>query len=449
VVWLAGADGRGANRREFTMRLAGPPPLFAGIHSELLRDAPDAGPLSPFISPAGVDVGSFVATEGEAVGSDSDVTASKALRVDRLPGPGGSTLSLAWTEALADAPLHHSVEAPYDASERAVVVAVGDPERPAGFVELSGGPDLSGQMVATARRAITVAAGAATLLAGALGLVFSRSLTAPLASLAEAARRMESGDLSARVESGGPEEIDSLARAFNGMAGSLETTVSDLAADRDALSRFVADASHQLRTPITALATYLQLVADRVENDATGLELVEQGQTQVARLEWVTSNLLDLSRLDAGVTRLLIEQVDADDLLAAAAGPFKARARMQGTRLDVEPTSGLVLACDRAHVEMAIGNLLDNALKQTTAGDAVTLSAARGVDGIAIVVRDTGPGFVGVDVARVFDRFYRGSTAGAGLGLAVVAGVAAAHGGAARARTLASGGAEVAILLPA
>jgi signal transduction histidine kinase len=182
-------------------------------------------------------------------------------------------------------------------------------------------------------------------------------------------------------------------------------------------------------------------------------------------LEWVTSNLLDLSRLDAGVGELLLEPVETTDVLQAAVGPFRERARAQATAVEIQASAGDTAICDRAHMEMAIGNLVDNALKHTGAADRIVVSAsiagpaeedqpssgAEGADGkIAISVVDTGPGFAPGESDRVFERFYRGSSAaaGAGLGLAVVRSVAAAHGGTVEAGTSESGGARVTIRIP-
>jgi signal transduction histidine kinase len=442
------------------------------------------GPNPHFwLAPAVEVVGPFpadnvVAAGSGALGTDGEGRVigarPRTLRVGRLPGPHGSRLSLKWSSGngeaadteLAGWPQHPQAEqrdpaapAPLDpaflsapASERSVRVAVGDPGAPAGFVELSGGPDLTEQTRATAQRAISVAAATATVLAGALGLVFSRSLTSPLSGLARTANQMESGDLTARVALGGPSEIDSVARAFNGMASSLEATVSALAADRDALSRFVADASHQLRTPITALTTYLELAGQNMGAEDPGAMFVRESAREVARLDWVTSNLLALSRLDSGVTRLLVELVEAKDLCHAAAAPFRERAVREGKSLELGCADGVIVSCDRAHVEMALGNLVDNALKHTARGEEIIISASANAQQVVLAVADTGAGFGGADLERVFERFYRGpdvtGVPGAGLGLAVVRAVAEAHGGECRALERSAGGSEVQILLP-
>ncbi|MER3514529.1 MAG: two-component sensor histidine kinase, partial [Chloroflexota bacterium] len=110
-----------------------------------------------------------------------------------------------------------------------------------------------------------------------------------------------SGDLSTRAPVHGEDEIGQLARQFNQMAAHLEASFAQLSAERDALRRFIADASHELRTPITALQNFLDLVqGPAAEDPAARSEFLAESQKQVSRLEWITQNLLDLSRLEAG-----------------------------------------------------------------------------------------------------------------------------------------------------
>ncbi|MDW8319485.1 MAG: HAMP domain-containing sensor histidine kinase [Anaerolineae bacterium] len=319
-------------------------------------------------------------------------------------------------------------------STQVIVAPIGDPAQPWGFVELSGGLDTSRQAVDTARRAFTLAGLGATLLALAIGLLVSRSLAAPLDSLAATASRMGAGDLSARAPVTTQDEIGQVATQFNRMAERLETSFAELAAERDALRRFVADASHELRTPITALRSFVELLQGPAADDAEArAEFLAESAAQINRLEWITQNLLNLSRLDAGLVSLDLAVHDAGEIVADTAAAFKARAAEKDIALAVEtPDRPLLVRCDRPRLELALTNLLDNALKFTPSGGAVTAGAKATPAGVALWVSDTGPGVDPEDLPRIFERFYRGRNNGApgsGLGLSIVHSIVQAHHG--------------------
>jgi len=171
-------------------------------------------------------------------------------------------------------------------SEHVVTVPIGEPVEPAGYVELSKGPDFGAEALATARQAFLLAAGGATLLAAVVGLLMGRRLTAPLRSLTTAAGRMSGGDLSIRAPVRGQDEIGQLALQFNQMAERLETSFAELAAERDSLRLFVADASHELRTPVTALKTFNELLQGAAADDPDArAEFLAESQIQLERLE--------------------------------------------------------------------------------------------------------------------------------------------------------------------
>lgn len=378
-------------------------------------------------------------------------------------------------------------------SARDVIVPVGGPAAAVGYVEISQGPDFASAAIQTTARAFGLAALGAAFLAGLFGLVVSRGMTAPVKSLAAAAHRMSDGDLSSRAPVQGRDELADLARQFNAMAERLQANFADLGAERDALRRFIADASHELRTPITALRNFNELLQTTAATDPTVRdEFLAESQTQIRRLTWITANLLDLSRLDAGLVTPDLAAHDPLDLIEAAVAPFRLTAGERGIALEIEasPDAGApsALVCDSARVELALSNLLDNALKFTppggtveigvarrTAGSTATLSApeSRGsvgsverpadsaerpteaADGVAFWVRDDGPGIAPEDLPKVFDRFYRGvptrdsaAVPGSGLGLAIVQGIAQVHGGEAWAESEPEGGTCVWLWLP-
>lgn len=320
-------------------------------------------------------------------------------------------------------------------STRAVMRPVSLENALFGYVELSGGLDFSSQSLDTARKAILLAGIGAAVLAFIAGLLVSRSLAAPISDLTAAAGEMSAGDLSVRAPVRGQDEIGQLARQFNQMAGRLETGFAELAAERDALRRFIADASHELRTPITALKSFNELLQGPAANDtnATG-EFLAESAVQIARLEWITANLLNLSRLEAGLVDLDLGHHDVGELLECAAAPFRTSAQDRGVSWTVNaPRPPISCHCDRTRMEMALTNLLDNALKFTPAGGSVSIGADQAGDRLRLWVQDTGVGVAPSDQPHIFERFFRGrggaDAPGSGLGLAIVQGIAQAHGG--------------------
>jgi signal transduction histidine kinase len=316
-----------------------------------------------------------------------------------------------------------------------VPIEVGSDEL--GFVELSKGPDIVAEAVETARRALLLAGGGTMLLAVLVGLLVSAWLTRPLQELTEAATEMSGSDLSIRAPVRRDDEIGQLARQFNRMAQRLEASFSELAAERDTLRRFIADASHELRTPITALRNFNELMQGAAAEDREARqEFLAESEKQLERLAWITDNLLNLSRIEGGLVRLDIAEHDARELIRAAVSAFRPEAEERGITLALSlPETETPIRCDRHRIELALSNLLDNALKFTPSGGQLDLGAERGDRAVRMWVEDSGPGIAPEDLPHVFDRFYRGrgkhegAAEGSGLGLAIVRGIAEAHGG--------------------
>lgn len=293
------------------------------------------------------------------------------------------------------------------------------------YVEVSEGPAYGEAIVANVARGLVIAASAAVLLAAAIGWQISRRISAPVVALAGATTQMAEGNLSARAEVNRRDEIGALAHAFNGMAAQIEATIHTLRV-------FVSDAAHELHTPLTALHTDLELAA--VDPDPTQrVAHLERALEQVRRFEILTANLLDLSRIDAGIQEER-RPVDLCGLLAGLSEVYASRAEQAGSTLQIElPDAPLMVQGYDVSLRQAVGNLLDNAIKFTPPGGQVHLSLYQADPWVVILVKDTGIGIPAEDLPHLFRRFHRGRNAasypGSGLGLAITESIIRAHGG--------------------
>lgn len=309
-------------------------------------------------------------------------------------------------------------------SQNLVKAPIGSILNPVGYVELSAGQDLSTATLATLRRSFLLAGGGALLAAVALGLWMSQRLTSPLRELQETAVRMGSGDFSARADYPRSDEIGDLAAQFNLMADQLQENFSQLQSERDTLRRFISDASHELRTPVTALKNFITLLQGPATQDETAqAEFLTESQAQIEQLEWITSNLLDLTRLDAGLEDIDFDFHDVEALMKEVAASFMPRAAAKKIDLELEfPDPPINLLCDALRLKLALNNILDNAIKFTGEGGKIVLGAGQTPNAHQLWVRDTGIGISPQELPLIFDRFYRGrqpAKPGSGLGLAI------------------------------
>jgi signal transduction histidine kinase len=256
--------------------------------------------------------------------------------------------------------------------------------------------------------------------------ILGNGMTRPLREMTAAALAMARGDYSRRIRATSRDEVGQLAAAFNQMAADLD------AADQQR-RELIANVSHELRTPIAALQAVLENLVDGVSAPDPATLSTALSQTQ--RLGSLVSELLDLSRLDAGVVALELEEVSVAELVAQTVAEAEVSARVGGREVgfvvDVRPPGATVRA-DRARLHQVLANLLDNAVRHGPPGGTVSVLARRVGEQMEIDVRDEGPGIAAADRERVFDRFTRGERAvggGTGLGLAIARWAVDLHGG--------------------
>ena len=261
----------------------------------------------------------------------------------------------------------------------------------------------------------------------------ARGMTQPLRDMAAAARRMETGDYAVRVETRSRDEVGRLATAFNRMSAELEHLEQSR---RD----LVANVSHELKTPITAIRAHLENLLDGVERPDPATLEVMLGQAD--RLGRLVDQLLDLSRLESGEVPLRKEELALHPLVEALISEIDVARpdREVALRNDV-PRNLPALFADRERIHQVLFNLVDNAVRFTPDGGDVRVSARRENGSIEIAVADTGSGIPAEHLPRLFERFYRADPArsrgdgGTGIGLAIARSVVEAHGGTIRAES--------------
>ncbi len=297
-------------------------------------------------------------------------------------------------------------------------------------------------------RVLAQAGGVAFFISLLLALVISQSVAAPLAKISAAARQVAEGKR-ATVRPGGPKEVRSLGHAFNEMSAQVHVSQQS---QRD----FVANVSHELKTPLTSVQGFAQAILD-------GTASTPQDQQQAAqvifdesgRMYRMVLDLLDLAKLDAGTADLQMERVEMGLLLEAAVQRFTPQSKQAGVELVSDVGSLPEVIGDGDRLAQVFNNLIDNALKHTPAGGQVQIDSQLEGDEVLIVVRDTGPGIPQDELSRIFERFYQldksrkgGPAHGSGLGLAIANQIVRAHGGTITVKSILGAGSEFIVRLP-
>jgi signal transduction histidine kinase len=259
----------------------------------------------------------------------------------------------------------------------------------------------------------------AVAVATAVGLYYTRSAAGNIQRLQEAARKVADGNFETTIPVASVGQLGDLARTFNEMQRRLAELDS-------ARKQFIANASHELRTPIFSLGGFVELLEDEDPSPEERAEFVRTMRQQIERLTKLTTDLLDLSQLDAGAVVMEASSVDLTALAREVTKEFGPRADLRGSRLQLRtPAQPAIALADPDRVRQVIRILLDNALTHTPEGTNVTVTTYSANGRAELTVSDEGPGIPQRVQKRIFERFYTADKAGgSGLGLAIASEIA-------------------------
>lgn len=266
-------------------------------------------------------------------------------------------------------------------------------------------------------------------------LVIFRPAQARLGALEEAARKFGEGDLSARAPALGGDEVAAVATAFNRMASDLAARQAQLVEADRARRQLLADVSHELMTPLTAIRGYAETLAlpQFLPGSAEGQRAVKVIQEEGERIERLVGDLLDLARFEAGGISLALENVDIDEIFERVTERHAKAAGDKGVTMVIEPHDDIRMVADPMRLEQAVQNLAANALRHTPPGGQVRLGAQKDDGRVVISIADNGTGIPAEHLPHIFDRFYKAdqsrSHGGSGLGLSIVKAIVERHGG--------------------
>jgi two-component system, OmpR family, sensor histidine kinase MtrB len=286
------------------------------------------------------------------------------------------------------------------------------------------------------QRALAVVGIVLVLLLGAIAWLVTRQVVNPVRVAARTAERFSAGRLEERMAVVGDDDLARLAASFNHMAGSLQRQISQLEDLSRVQRRFVSDVSHELRTPLTTVRMAADVLHDsRGEFESATARAAELLQTQLDRFEALLTDLLEISRFDAGAAVLEPEPVDVRDVVRRVVEAAEPLAERRETRIrTLLPTVPCLVEADARRLERIVRNLVVNAIEHGE-GRSIEVRVAADADAVAVGVRDHGVGLRPGEAALVFNRFWRADPArartsgGTGLGLAIALEDARLHGG--------------------
>ncbi len=281
----------------------------------------------------------------------------------------------------------------------------------------------------------------ATLVATGIAVILifrvSEFITKPIRALTLATIKIRDGNYKVTLPENSPNEIGRLSKAINAMTDRLKTTIDTLEAHQEVRKTFIANASHELKTPVASVRGYLETLQDgALEDNQVNRRFIHRSLRNLDRLELIISDMLTLSRLESGSSQESFRFLDLEQYVGGIVEDFQSRAKEKNLSLFMKSNMprGTRICIDPTLFDKALLNLLDNAIKYTDTG-AITVSLELQDKQCNVVVHDTGRGISETDLPRIFERFYRIDKArsrelgGSGLGLAIVKHVMSLHKG--------------------
>jgi signal transduction histidine kinase len=391
------------------------------------------------------DVNTVARTAGQLVDGRVCIFESKTHALLAASGEGeGDEISEQALRSILSGELHFERASARCEPEQLfkVIVPVNSPTGPLGSVMVRAPVEGTESILRNVKRLSLQTALGVGLAAFLLSLLVARTITSPVRRITAATERIGKGNFDTRIEPLPGGEIGDLAATINEMAAQLHRM--------ETMRRsFVANASHQLRTPLTGARGFVEALADgtastpEARQRCAAVALEELGRMQV-----LIEKLMDLSRYDAGAVALEPEPAEVADLVQGAVKAFEPRIAEAGIRLQVDADAASpALLVDGTRIVEALGNLIDNAIRVSPPGGEITVSARPEAGRVRFSVTDDGPGIAEGDSELVWDRFYSRPRAGEppggmGLGLAIVREIVHAHGGEVHCRNRPEGGAE-------
>jgi two-component system OmpR family sensor kinase len=267
--------------------------------------------------------------------------------------------------------------------------------------------------VSTVRHEIAIAGAIALVVALVAGYLIARALAQRVKRLELAAKQVAAGDFSRPIPVDSTDELGQLAVAFNEMQQQLLQL-------EQARKKFIATASHELRTPVFSLGGFVELLEDEDLDAETRRRFLDQVRDQVKRLGKLSVDLLDLSRLESGSLELRPEEVDLGELTRSVSGEFEPTLAQHDSRLELRLPARIDAQCDPVRVAQIMRILIDNALTHTPPGTQIVVTAGREDGRVLLAVRDDGDGIEQPALQRIFEPFFTADDAqGSGLGLAI------------------------------
>jgi len=321
--------------------------------------------------------------------------------------------------------------------QRSVIAEIESSDRVVGYIELL---HLNDHVISAMRflpTAILLAASISLALSLAFGSLAGRGMTKSLTDLGRQTALIAAGDLTVRTR---PDiipikEARELCEAFNTMTDRIREMIDERDADRQTIRNFLDDVAHEMRTPLSAISNYVELIQGAAaEDEPARIKFLSECGRQIDKLEWLNKNLLSQARLDSGVQKYNKSPHHAIDVLKEAVE--SRRTEFEKKSIVLEETierEELIVSCDREWLVIALSNILDNAIKFAPNNSCIHVGVGSSSDQKAVVfsIADQGPGISPEQLPFIFERFYRGSVVGAGcgLGLAMTKSIVTRHSG--------------------